>query len=255
MNQKKKIILNISLIAIFSALSFVSVYLNIPIPSPVGRPMVHLGNTIVVLVSLFFGGIDGGVAGAIGMGLYDLCNGYGLWSFKTVILKFLLGLCTGLFFSFYKKHQTKAKPLLLSFSGLFFLFGIFFLVFSLKNNGEIKLTASSASINIYWSLYAFAFLQSILLFGLSFIRKIEEETKLALAASSIGIIINILGEFFGKLVKMLILGNGWDASVIASIVSLPATILNGFFTLLLITIFFPPLKRLIPLQFNKKNGN
>jgi uncharacterized membrane protein len=58
---------------------------------------VHFGNLIVVLAALLVGGWQGGLAGSIGMGLYDILNGHADSSPKTFILKFLIGLYTLLF--------------------------------------------------------------------------------------------------------------------------------------------------------------
>ena len=109
MNTKnRKILVNMCLIGIFSALSYVGVLINIPIPSPLGKPMIHLGNLVVVIASLVFGGVVGGVSGSIGMGLYDIINGYDIWSIsRTIILKLAIGLIVGFVYHKLIKKETK----------------------------------------------------------------------------------------------------------------------------------------------------
>lgn len=68
---------------------------RIPYPAPVGTPFIHLGNMVVILAALLIGGWQGGLSGSIGMGLFDLIF-YPTSAFKTVILKFGIGLFTGL---------------------------------------------------------------------------------------------------------------------------------------------------------------
>ena len=82
-----------SALAIFLLLFYKSKY-----QTPGGTTSFHLGNTFCVLAALLLGGIPGGLAGAIGMGseiLFDPT--YITYAPKTIILKFLIGIFTGLF--------------------------------------------------------------------------------------------------------------------------------------------------------------
>lgn len=49
-------------------------FLKINIPTPGGTTAIHFGNTFCVLAALLIGGVEGGIAGAIGMGLADLMD-------------------------------------------------------------------------------------------------------------------------------------------------------------------------------------
>lgn len=88
----KKPIYNMVVIAFFSALCYVSLYLKIPL---VGQQFVHLGNLIVVMVDLLFGGVQGGLAGSIGMSLFDALNGYASHIPVTIPQKLFMGLTAG----------------------------------------------------------------------------------------------------------------------------------------------------------------
>ncbi len=91
--MNKKNLLNITFIALFAALCYIALTVFF---FPVGPMFVHFGNLIVVLAALLIGGWQGGLAGSIGMGLYDILNGHADSSPKTFILKFLIGFTVGL---------------------------------------------------------------------------------------------------------------------------------------------------------------
>ena len=72
MNNK---ILKIAAIGIFASLAYIAfTFLQIKIPTPGGTTSFHLGNTFVLLAALLIGGLPGGLAGAIGMGIGDLLD-------------------------------------------------------------------------------------------------------------------------------------------------------------------------------------
>lgn len=61
---------------------------------------------ICILASLLIGGIYGGIAGSLGMGLFDLTHGYlGAGLLRTFILKFLMGFVAGLVFKLILKKK------------------------------------------------------------------------------------------------------------------------------------------------------
>lgn len=89
----------IALTGLMAALSYVVfTFLQIKIPLPGGdATSFHLGNTICVLGALLLGGFYGGLGGAIGMTIGDLLDPvYIVYAPKTFILKFCIGLITGL---------------------------------------------------------------------------------------------------------------------------------------------------------------
>lgn len=90
-------ILKVVVIGLMAALCYISfMFLQIKIPTPGGFTSFHLGNTFCVLASLLLGGIPGGVAGAIGMGIGDLLDpSYVIVAPKTIILKLGIGIITG----------------------------------------------------------------------------------------------------------------------------------------------------------------
>ena len=89
--------LRLCITALMAALCYVSfTFLQIKIPTPVGYTSFHLGNTFCVLAAMLLGGLPGGIAGAIGMGIGDLLDpAYVMVAPKTIILKLLIGIITG----------------------------------------------------------------------------------------------------------------------------------------------------------------
>ncbi len=88
----------ISVTALCGALCYIGfLFLKINIPTPAGSTAIHFGNTFCVLAALLLGGLPGGLAGAIGMGLADLMDPlYVASAPKTILLKMMIGIIVGL---------------------------------------------------------------------------------------------------------------------------------------------------------------
>ena len=89
----------LALTALVAALCYVIfTFLQIKIPMPGGdATSLHLGNAFCVLAALLLGGGYGGLAGAVGMTIADLMDPvYITGAPKTFVLKFCIGLITGL---------------------------------------------------------------------------------------------------------------------------------------------------------------
>lgn len=97
--MKNEKVLKIVTTGIMAALSYVVfTFLQIKITLPGGdATSIHLGNAVCVLGALLLGGVYGGLGGAIGMTMGDLFDPiYVLYAPKTFILKFCIGLITGI---------------------------------------------------------------------------------------------------------------------------------------------------------------
>lgn len=90
--------LKIATLGLMAALAYISfTFLQVKIATPGGFTSFHLGNTFCVLAALLLGGVPGGIAGAIGMGIGDVLDPiYITYAPKTIILKFGIGVLTGL---------------------------------------------------------------------------------------------------------------------------------------------------------------
>lgn len=97
MNKNNRIA-RMSATALLGALCYIGfTYLKINIPVGDSMTAIHFGNAFCVLAALMLGGVPGGLAGAIGMGLADLMDPIYITSFpKTFLLKFMIGFIVGL---------------------------------------------------------------------------------------------------------------------------------------------------------------
>lgn len=112
--NNKKIIAKFCATALLGALCYVGfMFLKINIPTPGGTTAIHFGNTFCVLAALLIGGVEGGIAGAVGMGLADIMDPvYIVSAPKTILLKFLIGVIVGLIahnIAHIKDHSDDAK--------------------------------------------------------------------------------------------------------------------------------------------------
>jgi len=98
--QKKSVfsVRNISLVGILAAMVFVlTKFISIPIPSPLGKTALSVGNSMCVLAALLFGPGIGGLAAGIGNALVDLSDP--AWApefWITFINKFAMAYMAGL---------------------------------------------------------------------------------------------------------------------------------------------------------------
>ena len=66
--------------AIFIALTYVATWLiNIRLPFMGSGGLIHLGNVPLFVAAMLYGRKTGAVAGAFGMGLFDLFSGWTSW--------------------------------------------------------------------------------------------------------------------------------------------------------------------------------
>ena len=66
---------NIALVGILAAIIFVlTKFISIPIPSPLGKTALSVGNAMCILSALLFGPVTGGLAAGIGNALVDLSD-------------------------------------------------------------------------------------------------------------------------------------------------------------------------------------
>lgn len=84
--------------AVFAALTFViTTYINVRIPFiPANGGLVHLGNVPVFVAAVIFGKRTGAAVGALGLGLFDLLNGWVAWAPFTFVICGLIGYVYGL---------------------------------------------------------------------------------------------------------------------------------------------------------------
>lgn len=89
---------NIALVGVLAASIFVlTKFISIPIPSPLGKTALSVGNAMCILSALLFGPVTGGLAAGIGNALVDLSDP--AWApefWITFINKFMMAFVAGL---------------------------------------------------------------------------------------------------------------------------------------------------------------
>lgn len=271
-NKKIWLISKLSLIAVFTALCFAFTFINVPLPT---GDMVHLGNFIMILAALLLGGLEGGIVGSLGMGIYDIVffSSRPTTIIRTFILKFLVGLIVGVVFRLLLKKKIKTEILTLISAIIFLFLTIATLIIFLNGNfNDFGMNNSFSStylikapnkdvlisISIFIPIFSLIFTIGMsVAYVLS--KKLSTRSKAALFAVTIAILINILGEFFLRYLLEGIyntyvsnLANPYLASLATATSKLPGSLVTGFASVFLTVLIYEPvyrgLKRLS--QFN-----
>lgn len=237
--KKGKIsILDIALIALFAALGYISL---VVLFIPFAGMYIHFGNLIVVLAALLIGGWQGGLSGSIGLGLFDLLNGHPDSAPKTIILKFLIGFTAGLVFKLLNKKSKFVPALLLISSIISLIISGAVAGYTLSQFGYIQ----GKSVFLF-PLFLVVGLLSLLFFLLR--NKLSETTSAALVAGTLGMLINITGEFLWKYFVYLISGMNSSAAFVASALGQGSTLINAGIAIIggvfLYTLLAKPFKRI-----------
>ncbi len=93
-NSKTKDLVTTSLLI---AVVFVATYvIHFPAPFSLNSGgLIHLGNVMLFMAAIVFGKKKGAIAGAFGMGLFDLLSGYAIWAPFTFIIRGVMGYMIG----------------------------------------------------------------------------------------------------------------------------------------------------------------
>lgn len=72
-----------------------TMFINIRLPISINGGLIHFGNVILFTVSIFFGRKKGAIAGAFGMGLFDILSGWAAWAPFTFVIRGVMGYLIG----------------------------------------------------------------------------------------------------------------------------------------------------------------
>lgn len=70
-------------------------FINIRLPLSINGGLIHMGNTMLFMIALVFGKKRGAIAGAFGMGLFDVLSGWFLWAPFTFVIRGAMGYIVG----------------------------------------------------------------------------------------------------------------------------------------------------------------
>ena len=249
MSKQKEALFKVILTALFAALCFVGVLIRIPLPT---GAFVHLGNMICILAALLIGGLYGGIAGSLGMGLFDLTHGYlGAGLLRTFLLKFLMGFIAGTLFKLILKKKLNVKKLTIIFIvilGLLFITLLTLSIVSYNNGFVITYTKNgelvTKTVIIKWIiplLFGIVFL--IALLDLILEKKLGKLSGVALIAASAGVAFNTFGEVYIKALLYWWINSAYGSfndAYLYAVAELPATIITSVLTVTIIGfIYFP----------------
>lgn len=83
--------------ALFVALTLVvTMFINLKLPIMGNGGLIHLGNVPLFIAAFIYGKKTGAIAGAFGMGLFDLLSGWTIWAPFTFIIVGTMGFLAGL---------------------------------------------------------------------------------------------------------------------------------------------------------------
>lgn len=81
---------------LLTALVFIATkFINIRLPISINGGLIHLGNVMLFLSAIVFGKKKGAIAGAFGMGLFDVVSGWMAWAPFTFIIRGVMGYIIG----------------------------------------------------------------------------------------------------------------------------------------------------------------
>lgn len=110
------------------ALVFVATrFINIRLPIASNGGLVHLGNAMLFISAIVFGKKKGALAGAFGMGLFDLLSEWAIWAPFTFIVRGVMGYTIGkISWSNGKRGSDVLTNILaIGVSGVWMLFGYY----------------------------------------------------------------------------------------------------------------------------------
>lgn len=233
-STSRNTLLTTVLIALFAALSYVVLYIKIPM----GEQFVHMGNMVTILAALLIGGWQGGLSGSIGMGLYDIFF-YPTSVVKTLILKFGIGFFTGLIARVGLRHPDRSpRKGLAAASAVSLVIGLVLLAGRLFHLGGLADVTPVATI----FLLVLGVLLGLLLLASLKTDKLNNEVLFATLGATVGILWNIVGEFLFALVTKMLAGMSFEAAAIAALLKIPASFVNGSFSIFGAVLLYVPLK-------------
>lgn len=105
-NATKVLVIN----ALFIALTLVAtMFINIRLPIMGNGGLIHLGNVPLFIAAMVYGKKTGALAGAFGMGMFDVISGWTAWAPFTFVIVGTMGFMVGLI-----TEKLKFKPIVVN---------------------------------------------------------------------------------------------------------------------------------------------
>lgn len=135
-NTTKTLVIN----AMFIALTLVAtMFINIRLPIMGNGGLIHLGNVPLFIAAFIFGKRTGAIAGAFGMGMFDLLSGWTAWAPFTFIVVGSMGWAAGIISEKFTEKRTLAYVLSIFTALVIKIVGYYFAEVILYHNWIVPL--------------------------------------------------------------------------------------------------------------------
>lgn len=135
-NKTKMLVIN----ALFIALTLVAtMFINIRLPLMGNGGLIHLGNVPLFLAAIIYGRKTGAIAGAFGMGMFDLISGWTAWAPFTFVIVGAMGYVVGLMSEKLKFNPYTVNTLAIAVALIIKIVGYYFTEVILYHNWILPL--------------------------------------------------------------------------------------------------------------------
>lgn len=135
-SKTKTLVIN----ALFIALTLVAtMFINIRLPIMGNGGLIHLGNVPLFLAAFIYGKKTGAIAGAFGMGMFDLISGWTAWAPFTFVIVGAMGWVAGSISDKFKERRTLAYVLAIVAALVIKIVGYYFTEVILYHNWIVPL--------------------------------------------------------------------------------------------------------------------
>lgn len=113
--RRQSQVFNLIEMAMYAAIIILAIqFIKIPMPSAISNSMVHPGNALVALSGLFMGFKRGLIASSLGLFIYDVMNGYGVFgAVETVVQSMIVVLLIEVLYKAMAHRDTKTNIMIL----------------------------------------------------------------------------------------------------------------------------------------------
>lgn len=183
-NSERSKTYDLVLAGLFAAITFLGVQVfRIQLPAAVGAPFIHFGNALVVLSVLMLGFKYGALAGAMGLGIFDMLNGYASFAIFTITEAIIVAAVVSILFNLLGRNDKKVSTIIV----------------------------------------------------------------VAIAAG----VTKIIESYVEGIIVSLIAGTSFKVASIASFASLYVTVINSISTVILVSLLYYPMKKIMERSLNR----
>ncbi len=123
--QKNKV-LDICVSGLLIALVLIcTMFINVRLPISINGGLIHMGNVPLIIASIIFGKRKGAIAGAFGMGLFDILSGWAMWAPFTFVIRGVMGYTIGYIAEKHEGNNFFLNLVAVIIGGIWMIFGYY----------------------------------------------------------------------------------------------------------------------------------